>query len=561
MRVARTAWPIWLEVLFVAALGVVHAQTFDGSDRWWLQIGCVALFAWRVVVGVHQPGPALASVPSVEPAAQAAASASTSGARTRRSALPVRRAFILGEVFGTAWLSAATWWMYVSLHDYGGLPAWMAALSVALLCALLSLYLALAMAVFVRWRHGSVAVDALRFGACWLLAELARAVLFTGFPWAASGYAHGAGPLASLAPWVGIYGIGFASAVLAALAGQALAIVPGWVVPLAAGVVASMLLSIVGPGRFTQASGRLALTLVQTNVSQDEKFAVERMPENLAWLKQQLLAAKGELVVAPETAVPLLPADLDPAYWTPLLERFQAGPQAALIGLPLGSYEQGYTNSVAGVSRESRAAPDGFYRYDKHHLVPFGEFIPTGFHWFTEMMNIPLGDFNRGPIVAPSFDVPGAGGNVERVAPNICYEDLFGEDLAARFRDAPTAPTIFANLSNIGWFGDTSAIPQHRQISRMRTLEFQRPMVRATNTGSTVVIDHEGRVTASMPPFTRGSLEAEVEGRVGLTPFARWAGWAGLWPPALLAIALLLAHGTWRGRRQRLQASRSRHHP
>jgi apolipoprotein N-acyltransferase len=515
----RAVWPFWLEMAFVAALGVIHAQTFDGNDRWWLQIGCAALFAWRVVA---------------EP-----------------STRPTRRAFILGEVFGTAWLSAATWWMYVSLHDYGGLPAWMAALSVALLCALLSLYLAAAMAVFVRWRHGSPAVDALRFGACWLLAELARAVLFTGFPWAASGYAHGAGPLASLAPWGGIYGVGFASAVLSALLGQSLARVRGWTLPLAAGVVASAVVWVTGPGRFTEPSGRLSLTLVQTNVSQDEKFAVERMPENLVWLKERLLAARGELVVAPETAIPLLPADLDPAYLKPLFEHFQDGTRSALIGLPLGSYEQGYTNSVAGVSRETRTAPDGFYRYDKHHLVPFGEFIPTGFRWFTEMMNIPLGDFNRGPIVAPSFAVRGGAGNVERVAPNICYEDLFGEDLAARFRDAATAPTIFANVSNIGWFGDTSAVPQHRQISRMRTLEFQRPMVRATNTGSTVVIDHEGRIASEMPPFTRGSLETEVQGRDGLTPFARWASVAGLWPPALLAVALLVGMAAWHGRRRR----------
>ncbi|MCV5262450.1 apolipoprotein N-acyltransferase, partial [Escherichia coli] len=81
------------------------------------------------------------------------------------------------------------------------------------------------------------------------------------------------------------------------------------------------------------------------------------------------------------------------------------------------------------------------YRYDKYHLVPFGEFIPWGFRWFVEMMNMPLGDFDRGPLDAPSFVVRG-----ERLAPNICYEDLFGEELAARFSDAKVAPTVFANI-------------------------------------------------------------------------------------------------------------------
>ena len=118
--------------------------------------------------------------------------------------------------------------------------------------------------------------------------------------------------------------------------------------------------------------------------------------------------------------------------------------------------------------------------------MPFGEFIPTGFRWFTELMNIPLGDFNRGPLGRAV--VRRRHGSASRA--NICYEDLFGEELAARFEDPANAPTIFANISNIGWFGDTIAVAQHLQISRMRTLEFQRPMLRATNTGATVVIDH-----------------------------------------------------------------------
>jgi apolipoprotein N-acyltransferase len=172
--------------------------------------------------------------------------------------------------------------------------------------------------------------------------------------------------------------------------------------------------------------------------------------------------------------------------------------------------------------------------------VPFGEFIPTGFRWFTRMMNIPLGDFRRGPLVAPSMQV-----GTQRVAPNICYEDLFGEELAARFTVPATAPTILANMSNIGWFGDTIAVDQHLHISRMRSLELQRPMLRATNTGATAVIDHRGRVQRALSPHTRGVLKAAVEGREGTTPFAWWAGRFGLWPLGLLASALLLL-AIWR---------------
>lgn len=126
------------------------------------------------------------------------------------------------------------------------------------------------------------------------------------------------------------------------------------------------------------------------------------------------------------------------------------------------------------------------------------------------MMNMPLGDFTRGPLVAPSFAV-----RDQRVAPTVCYEDLFGEELAARFGVPAEAPTLLANVSNLAWFGESVAIHQHLQIARMRSLEFQLPTLRATNTGATVVIDHRGQVTARLPANTRGVLEAHVQGMQG----------------------------------------------
>jgi apolipoprotein N-acyltransferase len=246
-----------------------------------------------------------------------------------------------------------------------------------------------------------------------------------------------------------------------------------------------------------------------------------------------LFEAKGRLVIAPETALPLLPeqlTELMPGWWETLQQPFAsaAGGRGALIGRPLGDFERGYTNSVSALGDGAE------YRYDKHHLVPFGEFIPAGFRWFTQMMNIPLGDFARGPVAAPSWVFAG-----QRIAPNICYEDLFGEELAVRFIDVATAPTMLVNHSNIAWFGDTVALPQHLMISRMRALELQRPMVRATNTGMTAVVDHRGRVAAQLPPQQRGVLDAAVEGRSGITPFAAWAGRFGLWPLQLLALAVI----------------------
>lgn len=443
-----------------------------------------------------------------------------------------RRAAWLGWLYGVAWLGAGVWWLFISMHRYGGLPAPLAAAAVALLAGALALYLALAMALYARWRSGRAAVDVALFAALWLGAELARGVLFTGFPWIASGYAQVDSPLAALAPWVGVYGVGAAGAALAVLA------VRGWrQAGVAAGVLA--LLAVLGPSEHSRPAGTLSVALLQTNVAQDEKFAPERMPDALAWVAREMTAAEVDLVVAPETAVPLLPdqlAEFAPGYWAALSAHFATPGRAALLGVPLGDFERGYTNSVVGLSA---GAP---YRYDKHHLVPFGEFVPTGFRWFTDLMHIPLGDFTRGRLDAPSFRALG-----QRVAPNICYEDLFGEELARRFDDADQAPTVLANVSNIGWFGRTVAVAQHLNISRLRSLELQRPMLRATNTGATAVIDHRGVVTAQLPPHTRGVLTVTVQGRDGLTPFARWASVLGLSP--LWAWALgVPAWVAWSGR-------------
>jgi apolipoprotein N-acyltransferase len=152
-------------------------------------------------------------------------------------------------------------------------------------------------------------------------------------------------------------------------------------------------------------------------------------------------------------------------------------------------------------------------------------------------MHIPLGDFSRGALVQAPWHYA-----KQRIAPNICYEDLFGEELAAVFKDEAQAPTVLVNLSNIAWFGDTTAIDQHLQISRLRAMELGRPMLRATNTGATAAIDHLGTVTHQLPRLTMGRLEATVEGRNGLTPYAVWASAYGLWPAwALCGGVVLLA--------------------
>jgi apolipoprotein N-acyltransferase len=480
---AGSAWPF--------SIGFV-----SGAPLWWLQVAALTV----LVVLLH-------------------------------SSTSWRQAASLGWLFATTWLCGTFWWLYISMHIYGGLNAFLTVLAIVALALALGGYYALACGIFWRLRGRTLALASLLFAALWTMAEMARGTWLTGFGWGAVGYAHADGPLAAFIPWVGAYGVGAIAAWLAAAV--VFAVLGDTIVRVAflAVVVAGLSLPLVLQGWSTSA-GSLSVTLLQGNIPQDEKFqSGSGVPLALQWYGEQLARSTTDLVVAPETAIPLLPQDLPPDYWDALKTRFSNGSQAALAGFPMGDFAQGYTNSVLAFAPHASQV----WQYDKHHLVPFGEFIPPLFKWFTRLMNIPLGDFNRGAVGQASFRWKG-----QRLAPNICYEDLFGEELGARFIDPATAPTIFVNVSNIGWFGDSVAIDQHLQISRMRSLEFERPMIRATNTGATVVIDHQGQITHALPRLTRGVLEANVDGRTGNTPFAWWVARFGLWPIWIVMFAIVL---------------------
>ena len=519
--------PLALQAPLAVAAGAAQAASLawpgSGQPLWWLQIVSMAVLAWLV-----RPQPA--------------------------ACVHWQRGALVGGLFATAWLAGTFWWLFISMHTYGGLAAPLAVAAVLGLAAFLASYYAVVLGLFCRLALASKALTAIVFGAFWLLAELARGTLWTGFPWGAGGYAHVDGPLAVLARSVGVYGVGAVAAMLAMWAVQLrsadLRRARLWAGLVALGALLAWatvdrLCAVSGCGTpLKPAAPPLSLELLQGNIPQDEKFQPgSGVPVALQWYAQALRDARADLVVAPETAIPLLPQQLIPGYLEGIQQRYAQGPQAAMVGIPLGDAAQGYTNSVLGMGPTTQAAP---YRYDKHHLVPFGEFIPPFFKWFTAMMNIPLGDFNRGAVGQASFVWKG-----QRIAPNICYEDLFGEELGARFIDPAQAPTVFVNFSNIGWFGNTVAIDQHLHISRMRALEFERPMVRATNTGATAIIDHRGVVTHQLTRTTRGVLRGEVQGRGldaqsgwAITPYAWWVSRWGLGPLWLFG-ALVLALAVW----------------
>jgi apolipoprotein N-acyltransferase len=301
------------------------------------------------------------------------------------------------------------------------------------------------------------------------------------------------------------------------------------VLPLAAAALGLAL-----PSQFTRSTGLLSVTLLQSNVAQDLKFVPAQIERVLRWHREALTAARGSLVLTPESSIPLPLGLVDAQTLAALRAPFAQGERAALVGVFTGSDAAGYTNSVVGLSAASDPSGNAYYRYGKRHLLPFGEFIPPGFGWFVQAMQIPIGDQARGRSIE-ALAVAG-----QRVRPLICYEDLFAEDIVASVV-GDDAATVLANVTNLAWFGALMVQDQHLQFSRMRALELQRPIVRATNTGATAVVDYRGRISARLPPLIEGALEASVEGRIGATPYARWLAAWGLWPLALLGAAIVAA--------------------
>ncbi len=436
-----------------------------------------------------------------------------------------RRAFTLGWLFGLGLFGVGVSWVYTSLHVYGGMPDWLAASAVFLFCGILALFPAVAAWATVRCSKPGLGRLLLAFPLMWTGVEWVRGWLFTGFPWLATGYAQVPdGPLAGYAPIVGVYGVSWLTALCAgALVWLARSIwLPGkWLAPFA------VLLVVLGAGEalklveWTRPAGEpIRVALVQGNVPQEMKWRPEQAAQTLADYAAHIRAARAQLVVLPETAFPVFYRDLPPSYLAEL--RGLAGERGAdiLAGVPTGDLAGAYYNSVVSIGE----APPQFYH--KHHLVAFGEFIPPGFGWIVKVLHIPLSDFARGGKDQPPMSVAG-----QKVAVNICYEDVFGEEI---IRPLPEA-TLLVNVTNDAWFGESFAGWQHAQMSQMRALESGRTMLRATNTGVTAIIDHKGRVLSALPEFVTATLTGEAQGYTGMTPYARLGN-----APVVLLMVLLM---------------------
>lgn len=460
------------------------------------------------------------------------------------------RAGLLGWLHGTVFWAVSIPWIEPTLETYGGLPRPLALVLTAGLCAFLGLYhLLFALLGRRLWRRGG-ALPLVGLPALWVALEWLRTYALSGFPWNLAAYAWvevpGALPLAA---WVGPFGISFlvvfsSTAVAAAVARRRWA-------PLVALAVPLVLLPVAGrwslrrsaeEGPVRSAHGGSALyavladagspgrpvRLLQPKISNlvaFDRLAVERNYRKVLAMSQAA-CDPGALVVWPESAA-----------WP-----FSFGRDAFLTADVQALVRRGCTVLLNSIHEEGESVFNSAFliapgrppvRYDKRHLVPFGEYVPLkGVFGFMDSLARNAGDFSRAErlVLLPWED--------ERLGLAICFEVVFPGEVAELAR---AGATLLVTVTNDAWYGDTFAPWQHFTAARFRAAETRRPLLRAAITGVSALIAPDGSVHAQLGVFEEGVIRGQVAGLHGLTPATRWPWLAPGACTLLAAVALAWA--------------------
>jgi len=437
----------------------------------------------------------------------------------------LRRLFTSGWLFGIGYFGCGVYWIYNSLHDYG-----MASPLVAGgITALMVVYLALTPGlILICWR---LAQTYLGQSAIWLLPllwfglEWVKGWFGTGMPWLSLGYSQTPAPLAGFAPLIGVYGIGALCILMSVVLVMVLS---ERRYPLLALLIA---VPLTGYGLqqvdWTEAMEEpLKVTMVQGNIPQQLKWRRDQRANIFnTYLRETSQHLDSDLIIWPETALPgtsqQIRDSLLPALQAAALQQ-DAAVLSGLLYADVG--QQRFHNSVMQFGKQQGL-------YHKRHLVMFGEYYPM--RWLLDflsgLINIPYSDLAAGPEEQALMQVDGY-----QLGVSICFEDVFSRDVLLALPQA----NLLVNVSNDAWFGNSTAPHQHMQIAQMRSLESERVMMRATNTGISAFIDHKGKVLAVSEQFVTQSITRVVQGRSGATPFYYFA--KVQWLFALLPLALLL---------------------
>ncbi len=432
-----------------------------------------------------------------------------------------RRAAWIGWLGGTAYFALTLHWIVEPFLVDAARDAWMAPFAAIFLSGGLALFWALAFGlargiVTGGRRFGLVAAAALA------AVEMLRSLILTGFPWALVGYVWSEGPGAQLAAFVGPFGLTLVTCLLAAFVAQetgrpvriALALTVAWLGPVGLGAIR--------PDPPAPAPDAPRLRLVQPNAPQDEKLDPALAPAFFRRALDQTAApGRPDLVIWPETSVPYL---IEPGHPALAEVSAAAGSRPVILGAQRLEGAR-YYNSLLVLGPGGRIEEI----YDKHHLVPFGEYVPLG--GLAARFGI------RGLASAEGFGYSaGSGprlvdlGRFGEVLPLICYEAVFPEEVGGTKR-----PDWLVQITNDAWFGTFAGPQQHLAQARLRAIEQGLPMARVANTGISAVIDAEGRVVAALSLGTAGHLDSRLPPALPPTLYARTGDW-----PALTAIAAIL---------------------
>ncbi|WP_051919442.1 apolipoprotein N-acyltransferase [Basilea psittacipulmonis] len=441
-----------------------------------------------------------------------------------------KMALTYGLTFGFISFVAGIYWIYISVHSYGNLNIFLSTLTLFLFAFYLAIYYGLA-CLLIRWLNKEPTLWSIfNFAAVWTIFEWLRGTLFTGFPWNNIAYAHVESILSGWAPLLGSYGVTFVAAFISACVAICFIAFLARHIP---NIILSLLLILgiaIGSTFLCQTSwvtprqDSITVRLIQPNSSIENKFSpltqMQELIETLNLASRYSAVNKAQVIIFPETTIPIFQHNVPAIFWRQMIDIADYANTTLLIGAPILTQHQSaheYANGIILIDKNTSI--DDIYQlhiphYNKRHLVPFGEYIPTGFRWFTDILQIPLGDFTAGAIQQKPFNIQGT-----LIGANICYENLFGHEL---IEDIKSGATVLVNISNLAWFGDSTALGQHLNISRMRSLELGRPMLLATNTGRTAYIDPKGKVIAALPTATKYTLEVNVTPYTGETPFIHW---------------------------------------